>query len=364
MEWARLAAGISGAFVVAGTLGSAVRTVVLPRAIPAIISRRVFLAMRVLFRVRVGRKANYQRVDAVMALYGPVSLLTLLVVWLGLVLGGYVLVYWALGVGGWRAAFELSGSSLFTLGFAHAESAPAIALALTEAGIGLILLALLITYLPSIYGAFSRREAAIAMLEVRAGSRNVAASTFEMISRAWAVHGFSTLSETWQMWERWFVELEESHTSFASLAFFRSQQPERHWVVAAGTILDAAALANSSIEGGWSPEGAYCLRAGYLALRRIAGFFRVPFDEDPHPDDPIAVTRAEYDEMMDNLAESGVPLVADRDQAWRDFAGWRVNYDTVLLALASLTVTPPTPWIGDRSPMIASEAAHTSGVRR
>ena len=47
--------------------------------------------------------------------------------------------------------------------------------------------------------------------------------------------------------------------------------------------------------------------------------------------------------------ESGVPLIADRDQAWRDFAGWRVNYDTVLLALAAMTMAPYAPWSSDRS---------------
>jgi hypothetical protein len=44
-----------------------------------------------------------------------------------------------------------------------------------------------------------------------------------------------------------------------------------------------------------------------------------------------------------------VPLKADLEQAWRDFAGWRVNYDRVLLSLASLTMAPYAPWSSDRS---------------
>lgn len=36
--------------------------------------------------------------------------------------------------------------------------------------------------------------------------------------------------------------------------------------------------------------------------------------------------------------------------AWRDFAGWRVNYDTVLVALAGLTMAPYAPWSSDRLP--------------
>jgi len=45
-----------------------------------------------------------------------------------------------------------------------------------------------------------------------------------------------------------------------------------------------------------------------------------------------------------------VPLVADRDQAWRDFAGWRVNYDAVLVGLCDLVMAPPAPWSSDRAP--------------
>jgi len=80
-------------------------------------------------------------------------------------------------------------------------------------------------------------------------------------------------------------------------------------------------------------------------------FFGIPFDPDPAPDDPIAIARSEFDDVWDQLAADGVPLVADRDQAWRDFAGWRVNYDTVLLSLAQITMAPFAPWTSDRSPI-------------
>ena len=43
-----------------------------------------------------------------------------------------------------------------------------------------------------------------------------------------------------------------------------------------------------------------------------------------------------------------MPIKADRDQAWLDFAGWRVNYDTVLLELADLTDAPYAMWSSDR----------------
>ena len=57
-----------------------------------------------------------------------------------------------------------------------------------------------------------------------------------------------------------------------------------------------------------------------------------------------SLTRAEFDVAVERMAAGGIETIADRDQAWRDFAGWRVNYDTVLLALAEQTHAPYAPW--------------------
>ena len=79
---------------------------------------------------------------------------------------------------------------------------------------------------------------------------------------------------------------------------------------------------------------------------------------DPHwPEEPISIDRREFDQVCRELDEAGVPLKADLDQAWRDFAGWRVNYDRVLLAMAELTMAPYAPWSSDRS-MIERNGRH------
>ncbi len=126
--------------------------------------------MRGVFNVLVSRARTYRRRDGIMALYAPTSLLVLLVAWLAVVLGGCTLMFWALGVRPLRAAFTLSGSSLLTLGFAQATDVPTTVLAFGEAVLGLLLVAVLVGYLPTIYAAFARREQAVALLEVRAGS--------------------------------------------------------------------------------------------------------------------------------------------------------------------------------------------------
>ena len=336
---------LAGAVVVVGTLGSAMRTVVLPRGAPAHLTSAVFAAVRRLFDLRLRRGASYERRDQVMAPYGPTSLLLLALVWLAIALVGYTAMFWALGGRSLRDAVVTSGSSLLTLGFVRPQDMPSIVVAIIEAITGLALLALLITYLPSLYTAFSRREAAVARLEVRAGSPPFGA---EMIERYARIGWLGGLGAIWDTWEGWFVELEETHTSFPALVFFRSPQPDHSWITAAGAVLDAAALMSSTLEEN-DPDAELCLRAGYLALRRIADFFEVPYDDDPAPDDPISVARDEYDAAYDRLAAAGIRLVPDRDAAWRAFAGWRVNYDQVLITLAALVMAPYAPWSSDRS---------------
>ncbi|MGH2783956.1 MAG: hypothetical protein ACRDJ1_01710 [Actinomycetota bacterium] len=350
----------AGALLVAATMMSAVRTVVLPRGVPVRLSRRVFLTMRFLFELRIGRKAPYARRDKVMALYAPLSLLTLLVVWLAIVLTGYGLMYYALGVRPMGESFLISGSSLLTLGFARGETVPTTILTFSEATLGLILLTILISYLPSAYGVFSRREAMVESLGVRAGSPPSAA---EMLERYWRIEFYDELPEVWERWEAWWIELAETHTSFPALAFFRSPDPMHSWVTAGGTILDAAALYLSAVARPREPRAELMIRAGYLALRRVADFFRIPNEHDPRPDDPISLAREEFDRALERLAFVGVPLKEDRDRAWRDFAGWRVNYDSVLLSLARLTSAPAAPWSSDRSRVYGPLQALRGGTR-
>jgi hypothetical protein len=342
----RILAVIAGVAFVAGAIGSAVKTVVLPRATASRITRSVFLLLRWVFLLAARPSLSFDRRDRILGAYAPLGLMTTLAAWLALVLAGFSLIFWAIEHTGWRAAFELSGSSLFTLGFVRPVHLDAMVLVFLEAAIGLFLLALLITYLPSIYSAYSRREVGITALEVRAGSPP---SAREMIVRYRRLERMPEIHEVWVEWQRWFVEVEETHTSHPAVNFFRSSHPEHSWVTSAGAVLDGAAIVLSSVDIPRDVEAEFCIRAGYLCLRGIADYFQIPHDPDPRPEDPISIRRDEWEAVLSDLETAGVALKLDRDQAWRDFAGWRVNYDTVLLALARLTEAPPALWSSDRA---------------
>lgn len=343
---------ILGFLVVALTISSALATFVLPRAARSQLNRIVFGIMRRVFDFILKFARTYERRDAIMAYYSPISLIMLVPVWYVLIMAGYIAMYWSLGVGDVITDFRFSGSSLLTLGFATSDHPAVNALSFSEALIGLLLVALLMAYLPTMYAAFSRREQAVNMMQVRAGNPP---SALEMLLRFNRIHGLDKLTDYWKTWEIWFADVEESHTTLPALVFFRSPRAENSWVISAGAVLDTAALTLSSIDIPYEASGALCVRAGFLALRGIADYFDISHPRDPHyPTTPITVTRAEYDEVIRKLEEAGLPIKADREQAWKDFAGWRVNYDRVLLVLCTLVMAPPAPWSSDRAPKFKS----------
>src|ERR1051325_5923171 len=85
----RLLVFASGLFVVVQTVGGAVRTFVLPRDDVVKLTHLVFRGVRHGIGLALRRAHSYHERDAIMALYAPLALLALPVVWLALVLLGY-----------------------------------------------------------------------------------------------------------------------------------------------------------------------------------------------------------------------------------------------------------------------------------
>jgi hypothetical protein len=336
---------MSGVAIVFAVLSSAVRTVVVPRGERPLLSTLVITPTRAVFNFFAAHTTSEESRERVLARFAPTSLLLLPLAWAVGVMVGFIPIYWALDVEP-REAVVFSGSSLTTLGFSRPGEMPAIIFAFLEALIGLALVALLISFLPTIYGHFSAREKAVTRLETRAGSPP---DPVEMLTRTSRIGILEEMTEIWEEWEHWFIDLEESHTSFPTLVWFRSPVVGRSWVTSAGTTLDAAALAVSTlaIENQWRAQ--LFMRTGYLSLRRVGDFFDVPYDPEPLPTAPISISQDEYNEVYELLAAAGLPLKPDREQCWKDFAGWRVNYDAVLLGMCGIVNPPEAKWSSDRA---------------
>ncbi|MGI4869753.1 MAG: hypothetical protein ACRYFX_01095 [Janthinobacterium lividum] len=339
----RLLVGLAGGWLVITTVSAAIRSFVLPRSESVRLNAFVFGGIRALFDFAARRANNYARRDRILSHYAPVGLVALPIGWLALVGAGYTAIYWALDVGNFTKCYELSGSALLTLGTTPPRGLVPSIFSYSEATLGLLLLTLLISYLPTIYQAFSRREVVVAQLELRAG---VPASASGLL--LWLGHDgdFENDDAQWLTWEQWLVEIDESHTSLPVLAFFRSPQGGRSWVTAAGLILDTANLLFSALDVPRSRQVEITFTAGCLALNRVHRFFdhtseteptelRTPEEQDAaHPD------RQRFAECWQHLSATSLPLRPDEEAAWQHYRERRRRYAPALEFLSKLLMTP------------------------
>jgi len=346
-----LAAG--GVLLVLAVLASAVTTLVVPRGgvghISRTTARLVDAVTGVLLRLRRDPRAR----DRLLGVQAPAYLLLLLATWLGLLAVGYTAVLYAL-TRSWTTAGEEAVSSLLTLGFTKSGGALATLVDFVAAGTGLLTVALLVGYLPTIYGAYNRRETEVTLLDARAGSPPWGP---ELLARTHVgVRAESELDDFYRTWERWGADVAETHVSYSSLLWFRSPSPDTHWTVSVLAVLDSAALYHSVAPSRAPLSARLALRMGFVALQDIADSVGLPYDADPRPDAPVALTRAEFDEGLDRLRAVGFPLERDDAAAWAHFRGWRVNYESLAYALASMTDAPPARWSGPRRRTTATVA--------
>jgi hypothetical protein len=217
-----------------------------------------------------------------------------------------------------------------------------------------VVVALQIAYLPALYGAFNKREALVAMLESRAG---VPAWGPELLARHQLVGIIDALPGFYADWELWAADLAESHTTYPVLLLFRSPEPWFSWLVGLLAVLDGAAMHLALAPSTASSQARLCLRMGLTALTRIARTLGWKVDPDPSPEGPISLTYEEFAEAVDMLRETGFAMERSAEEAWPDFRGWRVNYETVAYRLCDRVTAPPAPWSGPRRHLRAGVVA-------
>jgi hypothetical protein len=338
---ARVVLGIVGLLVVVVVLDAAVRTFLLPRVARVRLTRLIAIVIGGAFSIASRRSRSYAQKDRRLALYPPVLLLSYQATWLSLLLCAFACLFVSAGAHNLADGFDLSGSALLTLGTAAAHGPAELALTYFEAGCGLTLLALLIAFIPTLYGAFQRRELAISRLSVRAG---VPATPWGIIEIAQSVGAYERLDELWREWETWFMEVRETHTTLTILNYYRTPIPGQTWVGSATSVLDSAALFNAAVDFPASASAGLCIRSGWLALRGLADYFRIPYSTHPDGTEPISITREEFDGALRHMERSGVPVLTDRDAAWLDFVGWRINYDSIIEELHVRFTSPRLDW--------------------
>ncbi len=336
---------ISGALIVALILLEAFETIILPRRV----TRRFRLTR--LFYISTWRPwrafahlLKGKTRENFISFYGPASLLFLFATWASFLIVGFGLLYFAAAANDpthppLPNCFYLSGTTFFTLGLGDVtpHTSAERVMVVFESGLGLGFLALIISYLPVIYQAFSRREVSIVLLDARAGSPPTAA---ELLSRHGGQYGLQAIQVLLQDWERWSAELLESHISYPVVAYFRSQHSNESWLAALTAILDTTALLVATSDSPAARQAkltfAMC-RHTVVDLSQV--FHAVPNNLDPDrlPPEDLARLRASLDKCGYQLREDGVS-----DAKLNEL---RRMYEPYVHALARYLFVTLPPWI-------------------
>ena len=340
----RLLVLVVGVLALLALAYSVLTVLIVPRAASSRLTYPM-IGVRALFRRLALLPRTFAAQDRVLALSEPVALLVLLTTWLAVAVLGFTLINWGIGSQTFVQAFSEAGSSVFTLGFTLSHNEGSKVVDFVAAGTGLVLVALQIAYLPTLYAAYNRRETLVTLLESRAGAP---AWGPELLIRHQLVGSVDNLPSLFAEWERWAADVAESHTTYPSLLYLRSPRLLNSWIVSLIAVMDAGALVLSIDPDGAPIEARMCIRMGFTCLRDVAQATRIPFDSDPHPDDPLVLTEAQFIEARDRLVAVGFATSRPADEAWAHFRGWRVNYESVAYAVAGKYNAPPAKWTGPR----------------
>jgi hypothetical protein len=259
-----------------GTLWETFESIILPRRVT-----RRFRLTRLFYQVTWAvwsavnpRLPSKKLRESHLSYYGPLSLLILFAVWAFALVVAFAMLHWAAGsslnvLGGpatFRTDLYLSGTTFFTLGLGDVTPRTTMARVITvgEGGMGFGYLAIVISYLPTMYGAFSQRELSISLLDARAGSPPTAG---ELLRRHARYRGSDILSRYLRDWEIWCAQLMESHLSYPVLCYFRSQHDNQSWLAAYAAVLDVSALmiAYGAGEAKWQAQLTFAISRHAIA---------------------------------------------------------------------------------------------------
>ena len=278
---ARLIALIAGIVLVLVTAWSVFTALVVPRVTSS-------PAMRMLARVLGGsarriapKLPNYEARDRALSFVGPAAMVLLFVIWLCLIVLGVGLIEWYAAGVDFATALGISGSSVFTLGIVSSGNAGPRVVEVVAAGIGLLVVALEIAYLPTLYTQFSTRETEVTLLEARSGNP---AWGPEILARHHWLDTMDELPPLYSDWERWAAAVSESHANYPGLIWFRSPVSTRSWLVALVAMMDSAALYHAVSPAQTPRQARLCLSMGINCLRSMARGAAHPLRRRPAAD--------------------------------------------------------------------------------
>ena len=337
---------VSGAIIVVVVLWETFETIILPRRVARKfrLTRLVYRSLWEPWKTVARAIGKPKQRETFLSFFGPLSLLILFAVWAAAIVCGFALLYYSVSTRdvthpSFSTCLYFSGTTMFTLGLGDVVPHVGIerALVVIECGLGLGFLALILSYLPVIYQAFSRREVNIVLLDARAGSPPTAA---ELLRRhAGAAHG-PELERLLRDWERAAAEILESHVSYPAVSYFRSQHTNESWLAALAAILDACSLLMTSIDHCSSRQA----RLTFAMCRHTIVDLAQLFGEAPDREAPGRLPAPEADRLRAVLVQAGFQ-VRDDEAVREKLTKLRGMYEPFVISLARHLSMEVPPWI-------------------
>lgn len=340
---------VAGVILILVIIQDSFETIVLPRRVSRRFrfSRLFYTSTWILWssiarKMRPGNRREYY-----LSYYGPASLIVLLICWAVILFCGFALLQWGLSdpliapekeLSFWTYLY-LSGTTFVTLGYGDVTPLTGMGrfLAISEAGMGFLFLALIIGYVPVIYQAFSRREINISLLDARAGSPSTAT---ELLRRGYRDRKMDDLILFMREWERWSAELLESHLSYLVLTYYRSQHERQSWLAALTTILDTCAL----LIVGFEDVSAPTIRFTFAIARHAAVDLAQIYGTPPMNPKLNRLSHEDFVKMRDSLSEVGLELRHGED-AEKHLYDIRRSYEPFVNSIADHLLVNLPPWI-------------------
>ena len=335
---------VAGFFLFATTVTSVLRSLVVPGGTVTKVTRFVDQVVLGLYHLSIRPVRSYKSMNAILASQPAAALFSTLGIWaMGFLLASAMMLFPV--VPSFGNALREAGASLLTLGSVSTNRPWATAVDFITGFTGMIVVALQIAYLPTLYNAYNRRETEVTLLVARAGRP---AWGPEVLRRSRIGGVAAELPILYLAWERWAAEVAESHISYPSLLRFRSPAVATSWIISLLAVLDAAALHLALAPSDAPMQARLCVQMGFSALRQIARSLKIPFNADPMPNDPISISIGEFALVVEMLRGAGFPIERSTEEAYRHFAGWRVNYEALAHRLSYEVDAVPAPWSGTR----------------
>jgi hypothetical protein len=338
-----------GLMLLSVALWDAFSTVVLPRTVGVVLRpARVFyhVGWR-LWRV-VGLWFSNRRTRQIfLTAFGPFSVFLLLGLWAVMILVAFASLHFGLktqlnapasqsGIG---LFLYLSGTTFFTLGLGDVVPLNALGkvLVVTEVGTGIIFLAMIIGYLPTLDQAYAQREVGVQLLESRAGSPQ---SAVRLLQRFGRPESAEVLATVLQEAERWAAELSQSHIAHPMLVYYRSQHLDQSWLITLTTLLDSCALLIIDRTGVPSRQA----RATFRMAVRVAADLAHILGATPDCEASERLPPGDLPRLYAALESSGLSLPAGTD-AEAGLTKLRGFYEPHLLVLSTWLLVPLPGWI-------------------